>query len=77
MLWIRKGSRGQSLVIAISKSFGTLGPLLQGIFTMHDIQMIGYGIIAYLFDVLYTILLYQTMKKEKQNYIVKPINKTK
>lgn len=65
MLWRRKSSKGQSLVIAIAKSFGTLGPLLQGFFTMHNMQMWGWGALAYIFDLLYIVLLYQTIKREK------------
>lgn len=65
MLWNRKSSRGQSLVLAVAKSFGTLGPMLQGMFTMDNLQMWGWGLIGYCFDVTYTILLYRTIRAEK------------
>ena len=57
MLWVRKSSRGQSLLIAIAKCIGSLGPTLYGLVHMHDCFMAGIGTICFVLDIAYIVLL--------------------
>lgn len=77
MLWVRKSSKGQSLVIAFAKCIGSVGVSLQGIFTMHNIQMWGWGLLMLIFDVLYIVLLHKTIQKEKNSINYKNRKKVK
>lgn len=65
MHWVRRSSKGQSMLIAIAKCIGTLGPTLQGYVTMHDSFMAGIGTVCFILDIAYIILLYRTIRAEK------------
>lgn len=65
MLRLRRNSRGQSMIIAVSKCIGTLGNTLQGYSTMDDSYMAGIGTLCFVFDIIYIVLLYKTIQSEK------------
>lgn len=76
MLKQRGSSKGQSMVIAVSKCIGTLGSTLQGYITMNNLMMSGIGTLCFIFDIIYIILLYRTIQTEKA-VALSPKNKKK
>lgn len=64
MLRSRGGSRGQSLLIAVSKCLGTLAPTILG--TLEGNWFIlTTGILCFIFDVIYIVALWRVRKNEK------------
>lgn len=57
MFYSRGGSRGQSLTIAIAKGVGTLAPTIQGGIIEGISFILLVGILCFLFDVVYIVLL--------------------
>lgn len=57
MFYSRGGSRGQSLTIAIAKGMGTLAPTIQGGIIEGISFILVVGILCFLFDVVYIVLL--------------------
>ncbi len=65
MIMKRKSTKGQSLLLAISKWIGTLAPtILFGVLSQNDIVLIS-GIFCTIFDLIYIMLLIKTKKKEE------------
>lgn len=70
MFLYRKGSEGQSLVIAAAKCLGTLAPTLQqGLVDDFNIYILVMGALCLLWDVLYIVLLTKDRSRleSKQN----------
>lgn len=69
LLFERKSTKGQSMNIALGKMFGTLGALLAMIYfaTLRDALNIGGGLICFMFDIVYCVLLYKQFKAEGKN----------
>ncbi len=64
MLYLRKGSRGQSMSIAVIKCMGTLCATMTMILNgSYDLFAMGIG--CFVLDVAYIILLYRTIQTEK------------
>lgn len=63
MLNDRKSSKGQTMLIAICKCFGTLTPTVIGGME-HNLFIVVTGCICFIFDLLYIVFLNKTIKKE-------------
>ena len=66
MLFARRSSRGQSMLIAVAKCIGSLGPALYGWLRMRDCFMAGLGTICFVLDCAYIVLLYRMIQAEKR-----------
>lgn len=65
MLFQRKDSEGQTLTMAVAKWIGTLVPtILGGFLESFNIYIIIMGAICFIFDGLYTILLWKQLKTD-------------
>lgn len=64
MLRSRSSSRGQSLLIAVSKCLGTLTPTIIG-FMEDNMFIVVTGVICFIFDVIYIISLSGVIRSEK------------
>lgn len=72
MLVKRKSTKGQSMLLAISKWIGTLAPtILFGVLTQNYVVLIC-GIFCTVFDLIYIIML-AMVKKNKKQYIFSDI----
>ncbi len=69
MLYVRKGSRGQSMSIAFTKCLGTLCATITMVLNGSYV-LFAMGIGCFVLDVAYIILLYRTIQTEKA--IVRP-----
>lgn len=66
MLLVRKSSRGQSMLIAVAKCIGSLGPTLYGWIRMRDCFMTGIGAVCFIIDCAYIVLLYRMLRAEER-----------
>ena len=64
MLNRRRSSKGQTMVIAVSKCIGTLTPTILGA-QEGNLFILVTGIICFIFDVIYIYFLYRVKEKEK------------
>lgn len=76
MLYIRRGSRGQSMSIAICKGIGTFAATINTGFITHYMPICIIGMLCFLFDIIYIILLNRTIQAEKA-VALSPKNKKK
>ena len=76
MLFIRGGSRGQRLSIAVTKCLGTASATMTIILGGCSYIMIGIGTLCFFLDIAYIILLYRTIQAEK-SVVLSPKNKRK
>lgn len=64
MLNNRKSTQGQSVAIAVFKMIGTLAPTI--LFGVKSPFVLFLGLSCFVFDFIYTVLLYRTAKNPKQ-----------
>lgn len=68
LLTERKSTKGQSILLAVSKWIGTLAPtILFGVLSPNYIVLI-FGIFCTIFDVIYIIMLF-LVKNHKEQYL--------
>jgi hypothetical protein len=69
LLFLRKGTEGQSMNIAIGKMLGTVGAWLAiAVYpSLQDPLNIWVGVTCTAFDLIYCVLLYKTFKAEGKN----------
>lgn len=65
MLYSRKGTEGQTIIIAIAKWLGTLAPTILGGILQANIYMLLMGIICCVFDISYIFALAKKKKGSK------------
>ncbi|MEG1820223.1 MAG: hypothetical protein RR012_05865 [Oscillospiraceae bacterium] len=67
LLFSRKSTEGQTMLIAIGKMVGTLGATIAIMVYMWDILNILGGLLCFMFDMVYIVLLYKQFKAEGKN----------
>lgn len=67
LLYIRKSTEGQSMLIAIGKMVGTLGATVSIAIYMWDVLNVIGGLICFMYDIVYIVLLYKQFKAEGKN----------
>ena len=63
--FIRQGSRGQSMSIAITKCIGTLCATMTMILSYSNAVIIGIGLVCFAIDIMYIVLLLKTIRQEE------------
>lgn len=76
MLYVRRGSRGQSMSIAICKGVGTLAATINTGLIPQYMPICIIGTLCFFLDIAYIILLYRTIQAEK-SVVLSPRNKRK
>lgn len=68
MLFDREDTRGQNLIVAVSKCIGTLAPtILMGVLWKISVYILAMGGISFVFDVIYIYLLNDKIRKKEKN----------